>query len=571
MDLFDQAIIAAASAPAAPLSASVTTAALTSKVLGDPDWIEASRALAPRTPVSVPDMVRPFLPWQAASYSYAIDSIARWGGALLGDDMGLGKTQVLFALANRFIGNGYAIMVAPPVAEAGYIGDLRAAFPHLTMHVVKGHKRVDLPKADLYFISDDSRTLRTWLLDHVGEDKKGKPVFHASAFLRGAAILTRDELHRDKGNGGKPSARSTTMLRVGEYLRSAGRPIVGATGTLLTNRPVDGFIPLQIIGGPDLLTALTPGTRSGSVMAFLWRYCAPQQGVGKGGRKYTTFAGLNLDEAVKLHNYLRATVYVRREKSDLPEGQLPHSGWIVTPLALPGDVMARYNRVQRDFLALIQEESGPEAMWRAAKAQAIVQMGKLREEAGVAKAAAAVDYAKDLTDQGQQVILFYEHTRVWEALANHLIKANITFTTINGMVTGEARKDSIAEFQAGDVQVMVAQIKAAGMSVTLTAAPHAIFVQCPWSAGDLKQAADRILRVDDITRERAAKGERITWHVLQTCYWDGDQTFDAALWSVLEQKAQVCDAVNAGRPVTMSDESVMHQALMAWQPRRKGL
>ena len=33
---------------------------------------------------------------------------------------------------------------------------------------------------------------------------------------------------------------------------------------------------------------------------------------------------------------------------------------------------------------------------------------------------------------------------------------------------------------------------------------------------------------------------------------------------MLEQKALVCDAVNAGREITMPEESIMRQALDAW-------
>ena len=106
---------------------------------------------------------------------------------------------------------------------------------------------------------------------------------------------------------------------------------------------------------------------------------------------------------------------------------------------------------------------------------------------------------------------------------------------------------AIDDFQNGTAQVMVAQIKAGGMAVTLTAAADAVFVQVPWSAGDLKQAADRILRVDDRTMDRAKNGEAITWHVLQAAHADGSPTFDMAMWDVLETKAKVCDAVNAGR------------------------
>ena len=75
-------------------------------------------------------MVRPYLAHQGAAHVAANGAIARYGCALLGDDMGMGKTQVLFGLvAERIANGGYAIMVAPPVAKAGYQGDLIAAVP----------------------------------------------------------------------------------------------------------------------------------------------------------------------------------------------------------------------------------------------------------------------------------------------------------------------------------------------------------------------------------------------------------------------------------------------------------
>ena len=563
MKLFDQSVLAAAQAapiyipPTIPLG------------LGDDAWRDASKAIRLDHDIVVPGLVRPFHPWQAAAYEFALASIARWGGCLVGDDMGLGKTAVIQALVAYYLNKrpGYAICVAPPVAAGGYITELRACFPHLTIAIVKGITRKDLPTADIYFISDDSRTMQAWLTDsHV--DAKGHKVYEASAWVKGASIITRDEIHRDKGAaGGKHNGRSRTMLAVGRHCRATGTPIVGATGTLLTNRPVEGFLPLQTIGGDDLVKAITPG--STTLNGYLWRYCAPTQGVAKGGRKYTKFGQIDTARALELHDCLRRTVYVRREKSDLGEGVLPNSGWCVLPIALPDGTMARYQRVERDFYNLVAEERG--AVWadKLGRAQAIVQMGMMREEAGVAKAEAAADYIKDLIDEGKQVIAFYDHTRVWEKLALALLGKGISIVSINGKVTDQARIDAIEDFQAGRAQVCIAQLKAAGMAVTLTAASEAVYVQVPWAAGDLAQTAGRNLRVDDITKARAAAGESITWHVLQTHYADGDATFDSVIFNVLQHKAAVCDAVNAGRPVTMDETSVQQEALQAWVPSKR--
>ena len=553
--------VATAAAEGFSLPASATAA----PVLGGDDIVRASQALTAE--VTAPaGMARPFLAHQAAAYAYAKGSIARWGCAFLGDDMGLGKTQVLLAnIADAVASGGYAILVGPPVAWGTYETEVRAAFPGLTIAKLHGRTRKAAPAADIYFLSDDAGTLAAWLTDistdaRTGEplkDAKGKVIRVASKLTRGAAIFVRDEVHRDKGNQGKPSGRAKVSLIVGAELRSLGRPVVVATGTLLVNRPVEGFIPLQIAGGDELVKAVSgPNARSKS--HYLFRYCAPET-----SRFGTSFNGVDLERAGELHDYLRRTVYVRREKSDLGD-LLPHSGWVVTPIALNG-ALGRYQRLEREFFNVILEENGPEAAWRAKRAETITRMQKLWEEAGVAKADAAVEYITDLIDQGRKVIVFFHHRAVRDALALKLGRhKGARLTVIDGSVKGDDRADAEAAIQTGDANVMLANIRAAGMAITLTAASEAVFVQVPWSAGDLAQAAGRIKRADDISVERAKRGEAVTYHVIQATHENGDPTFDHAMWGILEVKAKVCDAVNAGRDITLPDESVTRQALQAW-------
>lgn len=554
MPLFSQAVKTAAvefTPTATPLASGI----------GNDSVLRASQALSVATPVLLPGMARPFLDHQAAAYIYAVDSIKRWGCAFLGDDMGLGKTQVMLALANDALSanGGYAVLVGPPVALATYESEVAAAFPGLKLAHLHGHKRTLAPQADIYFLSDDARTLSAWLSD--GAEKDGTLI--PSALTKGASVFLRDEIHRDKGNQGKPSARAKVSLLVGQTMRAAGKPVVVATGTLLTNRPVEGFIPLKIAGGDNLVMAVSPGART--VSHFLFKYCNPETNAYG-----TSFNGIpQLERMAELHEMLRRTVYVRREKSDLGD-KLPHSGWIITPLALSN--LTRYERLEKEFLNLILEEEGPESMWRKSRAEAIVRMQKLWEEAGVAKAPAVADYTADLVDQGKKVILFFHHTRVRDELAKHLLRRKINITLIDGSVKGSDRKLAEAAIQTGDAQVMLAQINAAGMAITLTAASEAIYAQTPWSAGALSQCAGRVLRADQISIDRAKRGEGVAFHVPQACYQNGDQTFDAAMWSILEEKAKICDAVNAGRDITLPDESVTQQVLNAWyhqQGRRR--
>ena len=242
---------------------------------------------------------------------------------------------------------------------------------------------------------------------------------------------------------------------------------------------------------------------------------------------------------------------------------------MVKPIALNG-VLRVYNNLATDFLNTIYATKGKLAAERAARAEQITRMNALREEIGKAKSQAVIEYVGDLVDEGRKVVVFYEHNSVFDRLAAGLIKAGIETAVINGSVTDNprtgnmARTEQVEAFQTGSAMVMLAQTSAAGIGVTLTAAADAIFVQLPWSAGLLKQAADRILRADEISQARALAGEGVTWHVLNGCQADGTPTLDGALWDILESKAEVTDAVNSGKAITIPDGSVQELVLESW-------
>jgi hypothetical protein len=173
-----------------------------------------------------------------------------------------------------------------------------------------------------------------------------------------------------------------------------------------------------------------------------------------------------------------------------------------------------------------------------------------------------VEHLADLVDEGRQCVVFYQHQSVHDALLTEMLRKRIAVDSINGSTRDRGAVEE--GFQRGETRVVLAQLQAAGQALTLTAASEAVWVQLPWSAGMLAQQRDRIRRVDDISRARAARGEACTFHVLQAAHEDGDGTIDMAMWHALAAKAEVIDGVNAGRDVTLPDESIMQQALRAW-------
>lgn len=591
MSIFGAKVAAAAAATTIPTAATVVAQQAQQR----DEIIAASRAMEPSAPLNIPGCMRPLYPHQQAAVEYIDGAIRRFGGAIVGDDMGLGKTAVALAMVALWKARGAGgpvIIVTPPAVLGGLQREIAQAFPSLTLTVVQGRKPLPkVPSTDIVWMSDDSLTMRAHLteVDLSVTNKHGERVEVVSRLVRAASAFIRDEAHRDKGVGGRPKgtrSRAATSLMVSEALRATGKPVLVMTGTLTLNRPVEAIIPIRMAGGSTLLKTIA---ESNVEHGFLTRYCTGKQTMVGGKIKSSWDGAQHLDV---LHNNLRSTVYVRREKADLDPSVLPNFGWAVVPMAFSEALLAPLTRIEKDMLAMIEEQHGVEAMMRASRAEAIVRITKMRQELGRVKAEAAVRYVCDLIDDSDgrdSIVVFYEHAAAHDALALAFMSAGVNVCALNGAEKGKAAvidrfqsrpallADLDAAVQAGDhvaiaaatealaevPQVMLIQMGAGGQGVTVTAARHAVWVQLGWSG--IAQQKDRIYRCDDMTAARAARGETVQYHVLEVVRTDGRTTFDGALWTVVQGKQSVCDAVNIGNgEATLSADAVMVAALNLW-------
>lgn len=81
------------------------------------------------------------------------------------------------------------------------------------------------------------------------------------------------------------------------------------------------------------------------------------------------------------------------------------------------------------------------------------------------------------------------------AIGQLLERLGVTYKSITGSVSGQKRTDIIRSFQdESEPQVLVCQIAALGVGVTLTAASTAIFYSTDWDADSYEQAKGRIHR-----------------------------------------------------------------------------
>ena len=341
------------------------------------------QALSTPEPIAVPGMVRPYLAHQGAAHVAANGAIARYGAPCWATTWAWARPRCCSGSSSERIANGgYAIMVAPPVAKAGYQGDLIAAFPHLRFAHLQGRTPdfANLPIADIYFISDDTLTMQAWLTTSVTEHRGGKlvKVLQANAFASSAAIITRDELHRDKGNKGKPTGRAKVMAAVGEAARAKADPHGRCDRHPADEPPRRGVPaaagPRRRGPGPGHHARCEQGQRL--PLALL----QPGPEAHRHARTVTDF-GTDFARLPELHDALRSTVYVRREKSDLPDGMLPHSR-LDHQAHRPERRAAHATSASSRTSSPLVEARGPRRCGGRAKAEAIVQMTKLWQEAG---------------------------------------------------------------------------------------------------------------------------------------------------------------------------------------------
>lgn len=121
----------------------------------------------------------------------------------------------------------------------------------------------------------------------------------------------------------------------------------------------------------------------------------------------------------------------------------------------------------------------------------------IRKQVGLSKVeGAARDIVSRLLRGLGKIVVFAWHTDVIELLRREFVAAHLGVAVITGQTTLKARKKAVDSFQNHvGVRVFLGNIKAAGESITLTAADTLAFVEKTWRPGDNLQASFRIRRV----------------------------------------------------------------------------
>lgn len=474
------------------------------------DWVKA-QTYTPEEISEIPPM--PDLPFEIdivnkengyAPRPYQLQGIAR--GLELkrfinGDEQGLGKT--LQSIGTIYTAHKYlnensfpCLVICPASTKINWKREWEMWTGKKAMILedkIKDtwHRYHEVAKIDIFIVNYES--LKKYFVDQMPPKGKLKHsrdiIMNPRVKLFNSVII--DEIHRCKD-------RNTQQTKIALQIALGKLYRIGLTGTMIVNKPIDALPQLAIIG------------KLKDEKVFRERYCEGGSGAS------------NLRE---LNSKLNQFCFFRREKKDvakdLPEKQRQTILCDIT-------TRAEYNKAKNDFVKWMEDNGcNDEEIARKLRGEIMVRMGVLKQISAKGKLNEVKEFINEIIDSGEKLILFHNLHEIGDAVRKEYPKA----VSVNGRMTSEEKQKAIDGFQNDpNVQLIVCNIKAAGVGITLTASSRVAFIEYPWTYADCAQCEDRAHRI----------GQK---NNVMCTYFLGQDTIDEDMYKMIQEKRHIGNAI----------------------------
>lgn len=392
-----------------------------------------------------------YLPYQKAGIHFALNK----KNALIADEMGLGKTIQAIGVINSEKNINNVLVVCPASLKINWKKELQKWLTKELSIDIANSKQI--PNTNIVIINYDILYKMRPEIDKRKWD-----------------LLIVDESHMTKNSKAK-----RTKALIGDH-KEKNKKIQATynlflTGTPILNRPAELFNSLKFLDKENW----------NNNWEYLQRYCdAKHNGWG------WDFSGAsNLEE---LQRKLRQTVMIRRLKKDVLKDLPPKRRQTIE--IENNSVIEKLIKKQKEYL----EEQGFANLESFASKVFdgevdITILSKLKHELGVAKAPFVIDFAKNILESVDKLVIFAWHKDVIDMLMEAF--KGIVVKVVGGM-SDEEKNNSVEEFQTNpNIKVFIGNIKAAGVGLTLTASSTVIFAELDWVPANITQAEDRCHRI----------------------------------------------------------------------------
>lgn len=454
--------------------------------------------------IEVEGLALSLYPFQKAGVKYAVKNKR----VFIADEMGLGKTVQAIATIQKL--NAYpAIIVCPASLKYNWAKEWATWIPNKTVSVWNGTG----DPADVVIINYDMLKKRSEDLVAIG-----------------AKSIVFDESHYLKNGKAQRTVAANGVSKNIEY-----RFLL--TGTPIVNRPVELISQLNILGRLN---------EFGGFWKFAERYCS----LTHNGFGYDLKGASNLEE---LNEKLRGFCFIRREKKEVLK-ELPDKQKVTIPVELSN--RKDYDNYEAEFILWVRNRKNeatqnekikeqlkgikltPEQFEAAAKrlsqenserAEHLFRIETLKQKAAMGKLDESVEWIENFLESGEKLVIFATHKEIIRRIAEKFNCKSIT-----GKTSPIDRQTIVEDFQNNpDTKLIVLNIKAGGVGLTLTAASNVLFLEFPWTPADLEQAIDRCHRIGQ-------KNSVTAW------FFVGKNTIDEEILDMIGVKQNILTKVVAG-------------------------
>ena len=347
-------------------------------------------------------------------------------------------------------------------------------------------------KIDEFFVITNIETLRNEDIIKEINKKSSKNKFD---------MIIVDEVH---------TCKSPTSQQGKNLLKLKSKYMVGLTGTLLLNSPLDAYVPLKWIG-----------VENSTYTNYKYYYCV--------------YSGPfnNILNGYKNTDVLKDTLSqysLRRTKDllDLPEKTIIHE-----ELEMEDEQATFYSNIVEGLVSEVDKVSINTStllsmVTRLRQATACPSILTTKNISSI-KIDRAVDLIKQIITNGDKVVVFSVFKPTLSEISDKIRELNPLVCT--GDMKESEISDNIYKFQNDDnYKVMCATTAKMGTGITLNRASYAIFIDCPWTSAQCTQCEDRIHRI-------GSKNSVFIYYL-----WAKD-TIDERVKSIVEAKEAISDYI----------------------------
>lgn len=385
-----------------------------------------------------------------------------------GDEMGLGKTVqsiVTLACAHQQGEDVFpALVICPASLKQNWKDEIERFTGHKAMVLDDKNRNSWLRYYELgyaQFFITNYESLKKYFITSVPTKKVYKSIeIGVNENCNSIKSVIIDESHRLKDKG---TQQTKFTLRIA---RRKNRVIL-LTGTPVVNKPIDLWPQICIMGHDNIFGPTEKDYKQ--------RFC-------DGGYGASNLRALNY--------LLNKHCYFRREKKDVAK-DLPS----LDRQKMICEISTReeYNFAYSNFTRWMeQQDFTDEQIAGKLKAEALVQMNILRQISARGKIDQACEFINEVLDAGEKLIVFCN----LKAIVADLKAAYPNALTITGSDSTEVRSNNVKSFQTDPKsQLIICNIKAAGVGLTLTASSRVLFIEFPWTYADCVQCEARSHRI----------------------------------------------------------------------------